>query len=113
MNNSAHGMCVVRERLLLHQNAGYNVFRRSHIAAGLAGMFPGLHARDCSNAAELEAVLRSAADVAGPSVIGIELDEIEVPPFVAFQQIAPEARTVSRGADSSTPSSARWPRSRG
>jgi acetolactate synthase-1/2/3 large subunit len=99
LNNAAHGMCVVRERLLLHQNAGYNVFRRSHIAAGLASMFPGLRGRDCDDAAELEAALRAAGDQPGPSVIGIELDEIEVPPFVAFQQLDPGAATVSRGAD--------------
>ncbi len=100
LNNSAHGMCVVRERLLLHQNAGYNVFRRSHLAAGLASMFPGLCAHDCANGAELETALREAADAPGPSVIGVELDEIEVPPFVAFQQLDPSAKTVSRGADS-------------
>lgn len=28
-NNSAHGMCLVCERLLLGENASYDVFRRS------------------------------------------------------------------------------------
>jgi len=32
-NNSAHGMCLVRERLLLEENGAYNVFQRSFIGA--------------------------------------------------------------------------------
>ena len=39
-DSRAHGMCLVRERLLLRQNGGYNSFRRSRLAEGLGAMFP-------------------------------------------------------------------------
>jgi acetolactate synthase-1/2/3 large subunit len=98
LNNGAHGMCLVRERLLLADNAGYNAFRRSHIGAGLAAMFPRLEGRDCRTMTELEEALARAAQRRGPSVIGVELAEVEVPPFVAFQQVRGGApRTVERG----------------
>jgi acetolactate synthase-1/2/3 large subunit len=98
LNNGAHGMCLVRERLLLADNAGYNAFRRSHIGAGLAAMFPRLSGRDCRSMAELEEALAHAAERRGPSVIAVELPEVEVPPFAAFQQVRGGApRTVDRG----------------
>ncbi len=84
-NNRAHGMCLVRERLLLHTNAGYNSFRPSHLGAGLAAMFPGLDACDCTSVEELERALDRAASAPGPSVVVAELDGVEVPPFAAFQ----------------------------
>ena len=65
-NNRAHGMCLVRERLLLGENAGYNSFRRSHLGAGLGAMFPGLVACDCqteaSSAEALDRAAQSARD---------------------------------------------------
>jgi acetolactate synthase-1/2/3 large subunit len=99
-NNRAHGMCLVRERLLLCQNAGYNAFRRSHIGAGLGAMFPELAAWDCRTGAELQRALESAASRNGPSAIGIELEDVEIPPFAAFEQAAEgNLTTVSRGED--------------
>jgi acetolactate synthase-1/2/3 large subunit len=83
-NNRAHGMCLVRERLLLGSESGYNTFRPAHIGAGLAAMFPGLSARDCATLSELKAALRRARDSDGPAVIGVELSDVEVPPFLAF-----------------------------
>jgi acetolactate synthase-1/2/3 large subunit len=77
-------MCLVRERLLLGSESGYNTFRPAHIGAGLAAMFPGLSARDCATLSELEAALRRARDSDGPAVIGVELSDVEVPPFLAF-----------------------------
>jgi acetolactate synthase-1/2/3 large subunit len=97
LNNRAHGMCLVRERLLLHDNAGYNAFGPAHLGAGLAAMFPGLTARDCKTLEELDDACRACTASAGPSVIAIELDEVEVPPFVAFQRADPSARRVPRG----------------
>jgi acetolactate synthase I/II/III large subunit len=46
-NNRAHGMCLVRERLLLREESGYNTFGPCHIGVGLAAMFPGLPTWDC------------------------------------------------------------------
>lgn len=97
-DNRAHGMCLVRERLLLDENAGYNTFRRSHIGAGLGAMFPGLFARDCRTNAELEGALEQASNVKGPAVISVELDVVEIPPFAALLQAAKGSTTVSRGA---------------
>jgi acetolactate synthase-1/2/3 large subunit len=100
VNNGAHGMCLVRERLLLGENAGYNAFRRSHIGAGLAAMFPRLFSCDCRTVEELERALAVAAERRGPSVIAVEMKEVEVPPFAAFQQVRGGApRTVPRGMD--------------
>jgi hypothetical protein len=60
-------------------------------------MFPGLIARDCKTLDELDEACRACAGNAGPSVIAIELEEVEVPPFVAFQRADPSARRVPRG----------------
>jgi acetolactate synthase-1/2/3 large subunit len=87
-NNRAHGMCLVRERLLLGEESGYNAFRPSHIGAGLAAMLPGLPACDCRTLGELEEALARANAAAGPSVITTELPAVEVPPFSAFQPAA-------------------------
>jgi len=96
LNNRAHGMCVVRERLLLGEEAGYNTFRAAHIGAGLAAMFPGLPGRDCKTVDELALSLAEAAAGHGPYVIGAELPSVEVPPFVAFQQAL--AKSAAPGA---------------
>ncbi|HET6150807.1 MAG TPA: thiamine pyrophosphate-binding protein [Polyangia bacterium] len=93
-NNQAHGMCLVRERLLLGEEGGYNTFRPSHIGAGLAAMFPGLSARDCVTLGELEQALELAARSERPSVIGVELPTVEVPPFAAFAKAAAAAPGV-------------------
>jgi acetolactate synthase-1/2/3 large subunit len=109
LNNRAHGMCLVRERLLLGENAGYNAFScRTHLGAGLAAMFPGLHAWDCETQAEVERALARASECTGPSVICAELREVEIPPFTPFQERAPSTTTVARevddGRSSTTPS---------
>jgi acetolactate synthase-1/2/3 large subunit len=84
-DNRAHGMCVVREQLLLRDDGGYNRFAPSQLAAGLGAMFPRLPTFQCADAAALEAALPRAFAHAGPAVIAAELSEVEVPPFVAFQ----------------------------
>lgn len=96
MNNRAHGMCLVRERLLLGENAGYNAFRASHVGAGFTTMLTGLAGGDCSTPGELAIRLAEAAKVNGPALIGVELDDVEVPPFGPFQRRAPAAAVVGR-----------------
>jgi acetolactate synthase-1/2/3 large subunit len=99
-DNRAHGMCLVRERLFLNENAGYNAFRPSHIGAGLAAMFPTLAACDCRTTAALDRALDRAAATQGPSLISVELEAVEIPPFIAFQKAAGEGISkVSRGGD--------------
>jgi acetolactate synthase-1/2/3 large subunit len=99
LDNSAHGMCLVRERLLLGENAGYNAFHRSRIGAGVAAMFPRLLAKDCRTQGELAAALSAATARRGPTVIAVQLPEVEIPPFAAFQLRGGAPRTVSRGLE--------------
>jgi acetolactate synthase-1/2/3 large subunit len=98
LDNRAHGMCLVRERLLLGRDAGYNAFRSSRIGTGLGAMFPRLVASDCDDIATLELALRDAAARTGPAVVCARLRDVEVPPFVQFQQVSAEL-TVARGAE--------------
>ncbi|MES1183426.1 MAG: thiamine pyrophosphate-binding protein [Myxococcales bacterium] len=94
-NNRAHGMCLVRERLLLGENAGYNGFQPSHLGQGMGAMLPQLWACDCHATDALEQALARAATSAGPSLISLELDDVEIPPFAAFRKID-GVTTVSR-----------------
>jgi len=57
-------------------------------------MFPGLAAHDCRTAGELRAALEGAFSVQGPSVVAIELEDVEVPPFAAFQAAGRPAFSV-------------------
>jgi acetolactate synthase-1/2/3 large subunit len=101
LDNAAHGMCLVREQLLLGENSGYNVFRRSRLGAGLRAMFPGLRAVDCGSAEELERALAECRDVSGPCFVCAQLPEVEVPPFAAFRSAAGgTVATVERGVSS-------------
>jgi acetolactate synthase-1/2/3 large subunit len=103
-NNRAHGMCVVRERLLLREETGYNRFRASHIGAGLGAMFPGLAARDCRTLDEVGRALAEAASADGPSIVCAELPEVEVPPFAAFRQaLAEQAAAAATPAPVAAP----------
>jgi acetolactate synthase I/II/III large subunit len=88
-NNRAHGMCLLRERLLLREEHQYNRFKPAHVGAGLAAMFPGLVAHDCRTLSELDAALSISSEASGPVVIGTELADVEVPPFAAFGSVLP------------------------
>ncbi|HWP08102.1 MAG TPA: thiamine pyrophosphate-binding protein [Polyangiaceae bacterium] len=86
LNNRAHGMCLVRERLLLKTRADYNEFGPCALGAGLGMMLDGLTACDCSTLGELEAALERANAATGPVLIGATLAAVDVPPFAAFQE---------------------------
>lgn len=94
LNNRAHGMCLVRERVLLGEHAGYNAFATSHLGAGLATMFPGLAAFDCASQETLALALEQAAAQNGPAVIVAELAEVEIPPFGAFERARKDGLTA-------------------
>jgi acetolactate synthase-1/2/3 large subunit len=100
LDNAAHGMCLVREQLLLGENSGYNVFRPSQLGAGLKQMFPGLPAFDCRDADQLAQALAATRESSGPVFLSAQLPEVEVPPFVAFQKLQPEGTPVARGRSS-------------
>jgi acetolactate synthase-1/2/3 large subunit len=100
-DNGAHGMCLVRERLLLGENAGYNAFGRSHLGAGLAAMFPRLAAEGCRDSNELERALGRAVERRGPTFISAELSDVEIPPFGPLLSAAgPGLTHVERGVPS-------------
>jgi acetolactate synthase-1/2/3 large subunit len=94
-DNSAHGMCLVRERLLLHHESGYNTFGSSRLAAGLGAMFPRLRTWECHDVGAVEGALSASFAHPGPSVVCLVLPEVEVPPFVAFQPPAAGGATPS------------------
>ncbi|HVZ34909.1 MAG TPA: thiamine pyrophosphate-dependent enzyme, partial [Polyangiaceae bacterium] len=101
LDNAAHGMCLVREHLLLGQSSGYNSFRRSRLGAGLAAMLPGLLAFDCDSAEELDRALSKCAAASGPCFVSARLPAVEVPPFAAFSSARSRGiDTVERDAPS-------------
>ncbi len=83
-NNNAHAMCVTREQLYYRDLYSYNRFSPSLLGAGLAAMFPGLHAVDVAEPGLLMHALRGAISVDGPSVVSIECSADELPPFAPF-----------------------------
>jgi acetolactate synthase-1/2/3 large subunit len=89
-DNHAHAMSATREQLFYHDRHSYNRFGPSRLGAGLAAMFPGLAAVDVSEPGELEAAMKAALDLEGPSVVSIECCAEEIPPFAAFLD-APKA----------------------
>jgi acetolactate synthase-1/2/3 large subunit len=97
LDNAAHGMCLVREQLLLGETSGYNGFRRSYLGAGLAAMFPGLPGFDCDSLEQLERALLHSKNTEGPCFVSVQLPEVEVPPFAAFASArARGVRTIER-----------------
>jgi acetolactate synthase-1/2/3 large subunit len=100
-NNRAHGMCLLRERLLMREEHHYNSFKPAHVGAGLAALFPGLPAYDCGTLAELDQALARTREAAGPVLLGIELGAVEIPPFAAFASSEPIQRPLLRGDQTS------------
>jgi acetolactate synthase-1/2/3 large subunit len=94
-DNRAHGMCLLRERLLLGEEHGHNQFARAHLGAGLAAMFPGLPSHDCASFAELERALDATRSASGPVLLSIELAEVEIPPFAALEAAARARGVIS------------------
>lgn len=85
-DNSAHGMCVTREHLYFGGDYSYGTFRRSELAPGLGAMFPTLEVLAGRTPREIEENLRAPS--AGPSMMCIDVDAREIPPFLPFLQPA-------------------------
>jgi acetolactate synthase-1/2/3 large subunit len=93
-DNRSHAMCELRDELYLGGGRGENLFRRPHLARGMAAMFPSLL---CREAADPEAVARAMEEICahrGPALLAIEIDAREFPPFAPFldRRAALEAR---------------------
>ncbi|EWC61032.1 Acetolactate synthase large subunit [Actinokineospora spheciospongiae] len=71
-DNNAHGMCPTREELFLDGVDTGNRFRRSHLGAGMAAMFPGLDARHVDTAADLHRALVDIDAGRAPAFVSIE-----------------------------------------
>ncbi|CAM5741520.1 thiamine pyrophosphate-binding protein [Mycolicibacterium aubagnense] len=83
-NNNAHAMCVTREQLFYGDRYSYNRFTPARLGAGLAAMFPGLHATDVSELPQLAGALTEALGRHGPSVVSVECSADEIPTFAPF-----------------------------
>lgn len=83
-NNNAHAMCVTREQLFYGDRYSYNRFTPARLGAGLAAMFPGLHATDVTELPQLAGALTEALSRHGPSVVSIECSADEIPTFAPF-----------------------------
>ena len=87
-NNNAHAMCVTREKLFYDGIYSYNRFTPSRLGAGLAAMFPGLHAVDVT---DLDALATgSARALASRRPVGRQ--------HRVLSRRNPPVRTVSRPA---------------
>jgi acetolactate synthase-1/2/3 large subunit len=95
-NNNAHAMCVTREQLFYDDLYSYNRFTPSQLAAGLAGMFPGLSSVEVSDTDALSAAVERAMAVDGPSVVSVECAADEIPPFAAFLNGKPTKSIVEK-----------------
>lgn len=84
VNNNAHAMCVTREQLYYGGGYSFNRFAPSHIASGLAAMFPGLVCHSADTVADLEAAMHEAMTHSGPSVVEVVCSTDEIPPFAPF-----------------------------
>lgn len=85
-NNNSHGMCSTREELFTGGETGLNNFNKSYYALGLKQMFPKLTAFEVNNSQELKESLQHLEKISGPTVISINLQTNEYPPFAAFQK---------------------------
>ncbi|MFF1708980.1 thiamine pyrophosphate-binding protein [Streptomyces sp. NPDC058268] len=99
-NNNSHGMCHTREQLFFSGDYTYNLFRPARIGEGAAAMFPGLDAVTATTPDELRTALARAEATRSPSLICVEVDPTEMPPFRPFQQHAMavgKSRPINQG----------------
>ncbi|MDH6126342.1 thiamine pyrophosphate-binding protein [Kitasatospora sp. GP82] len=103
-NNNAHAMCATREQLFLGAPHPSNLFRPANIAAGVAGLFPGLEVTRADDGAQLRAALLRSNAGSGPAFVTLDFDPAEIPPFLPFLNIPgresaeSEESTHERGA---------------
>ncbi|MET8249403.1 thiamine pyrophosphate-binding protein [Streptomyces sp. NPDC005202] len=84
LNNNAHAMCATREELFQGGARPENLFCPAGIAAGMAAMFPRLRVASADNPAQLRTALLRSNDHRGPSLVAMDFDHREIPPFQPF-----------------------------
>jgi acetolactate synthase I/II/III large subunit len=82
------------EQLFYDDLHSYKRFGRIRLAAGMASMFPGLTFLDVTDVDGFSAPLRTALDVDGPLVVGVECSPDESPPLAPFLA-APSAEPIA------------------
>ncbi|MET9888300.1 thiamine pyrophosphate-binding protein [Streptomyces sp. NPDC006430] len=95
LNNNAHAMCVMREEFFQGGARPENVFHPSHIAAGMAAMFPRLRVTSADNPAQLRSALRGSNDGGGPALVAMDFDHRGIPPFQPFLTASASSRAGS------------------
>ena len=103
LNNNAHGMCAIREELYQGGARGDNLFRPADIAAGAAAMFPTLSAVHAHSAADVSRALARGAAAGGPSLVAVDVDPGETPPFLPFLAAGPDITEPEETADECGP----------
>ncbi|WP_067721164.1 thiamine pyrophosphate-binding protein [Nocardia yamanashiensis] len=83
LNNNAHAMCVIRDRLYCRNHDDRNRFHPAFLAEGLAAMFPTLPCYPVRTLGELRDALTMPGGN-GPRFVSIDCDPDEVPPFAPF-----------------------------
>ncbi|MCT2583119.1 thiamine pyrophosphate-binding protein [Actinophytocola gossypii] len=86
-NNNAHAMCVTREDLYYPGVPSHNRFTPTSIGAGVDAMFPSLAVHTVRARTGLDACrdfLLDAESRGGPTLVCVELDTDEIPPFLPF-----------------------------
>jgi acetolactate synthase I/II/III large subunit len=83
-NNNAHAMCVARETLYYTAPYSFNRFKRAHIGDGIKAMFPTIPVFTVTTPVEFEKALDHLSQHVSTSLICVEMDADEMPPFKPF-----------------------------
>jgi acetolactate synthase I/II/III large subunit len=83
-NNNAHAMCVMRETLFYTAPYSYNRFKQANIGDGIKAMFPTIPVYTVTTTVEFEKALGRLSGHASTSLICVEMDADEMPPFKPF-----------------------------
>ncbi|WP_197517139.1 MULTISPECIES: thiamine pyrophosphate-binding protein [Burkholderia] len=83
-DNSAHAMCVTREKIYYDAQYSFNRFHPAQLGNGMGAMFPRLPAFTATNVEELSHALAESVVGDGPSFVAVCCDSAELPPFAPF-----------------------------
>jgi acetolactate synthase-1/2/3 large subunit len=84
LNNNSHAMCSTREEVFSNGETGLNNFLPSHFGRGFDQIFPGMKCFEVNTIAELEEKMIQIINPKGPTIISINIDKKELPPFNSF-----------------------------
>lgn len=85
-NNNSHGMCSTRENIFQEGETGVNNFKKAYFGKGFNKIFPSLIAHEVNNIFELQTALSDTQNNHLPTLISINIDNEEIPPFRSFKK---------------------------